>query len=59
MGSPASETGRNPDETPHTVTLTRAFLLGRHEVTQQEWRVVMGTSPVSSPRPARDVRSKA
>jgi formylglycine-generating enzyme required for sulfatase activity len=45
MGSAASEIGRNPDETLHDVTITRSFLMGRYEVTQQEWRIVMGTSP--------------
>jgi formylglycine-generating enzyme required for sulfatase activity len=45
MGSPSSELGRNADETPHGVTIGRGFLLGQHEVTQQEWRDVIGTSP--------------
>jgi formylglycine-generating enzyme len=45
MGSPSAELGRNADETPHDVTISRGFLLGRHEVTQQEWRDVMGTAP--------------
>jgi sulfatase modifying factor 1 len=45
MGSAASEAGRNPDETLHDVEITHAFLLGRFEVTQQEWRAAMGTSP--------------
>jgi formylglycine-generating enzyme required for sulfatase activity len=45
MGSPASEPGRNADERPHAVTISRGFLLGQHEVTQQEWHDVMGTSP--------------
>jgi sulfatase modifying factor 1 len=45
MGSPPSEAGHNADETPHAVTISRGFLLGRHEVTQAEWRTVIGTSP--------------
>jgi formylglycine-generating enzyme required for sulfatase activity len=45
MGSASSEPGRNDDETLHDVEITRPFFLGRHEVTQQEWRTVMGTSP--------------
>jgi sulfatase modifying factor 1 len=45
MGSPPSEPSRNPDETPHEVEITKPFLLGRHEVTQQEWADVMGTTP--------------
>jgi len=47
MGSAVSETGRNDDESLHDVTLTRPFLLGRYEVTQQDWRTVMGTAPSS------------
>ena len=45
MGSAASETGRNADEALHDVEITRPFFLGRYEVTQQEWRTVMGTAP--------------
>ncbi|HEV3062216.1 MAG TPA: formylglycine-generating enzyme family protein [Vicinamibacterales bacterium] len=45
MGSAASEPGRNPDEVLHDVTITHPFLLSRYEVTQQEWRAVVGTSP--------------
>ena len=42
MGSPAHEPGRFEDETRHQVTLTKAFYLCDHTVTQQEWQVVMG-----------------
>jgi formylglycine-generating enzyme required for sulfatase activity len=45
MGSASSETGRNDDEALHDVELTRSFFLGRNEVTQQEWKTVMGTAP--------------
>jgi formylglycine-generating enzyme required for sulfatase activity len=45
MGSASDEAGRNDDEVLHDVEITRPFLLGQHEVTQQEWRTVMGTSP--------------
>jgi formylglycine-generating enzyme required for sulfatase activity len=47
MGSAASEAGRNDDETLHDVEISHPFLLGRFEVTQQEWRTVMGTAPSS------------
>ena len=33
MGSPAEEPGRERQETPHEVVISRGFLLGRHEVT--------------------------
>ena len=42
MGSPASEPGRDDDEHPHRVTLTRGFWLGETEVTQEQWKTVMG-----------------
>jgi sulfatase modifying factor 1 len=45
MGSEAGEPGRQPDETPHEVLLSRAFYLGRHEVTQGEWQAIMGANP--------------
>ena len=45
MGSPPSEPMRERQERQHRVHLTRAFELGRHEVTQDEWRTVMGTAP--------------
>ncbi len=38
MGSPASEEGRNADESPrHQVTIGYAFAVGRFEVTYNEW----------------------
>ena len=45
MGSASSEAGRNDDEVLHDVEITQPFLLGRFEVTQQEWQAVMGTKP--------------
>lgn len=46
MGSPSNETGRNKDEGPvHHVKISNAFYLGKYEVTQKQWRDVMGTSP--------------
>lgn len=45
MGSPADEARRDDDEVRREVTLTRGFWLGEHEVTQGEWRRLMGTSP--------------
>ena len=45
MGSPESEDGSFDDERPrHAVTLS-SFLIGKYEVTQAEWRRVVGTSP--------------
>ena len=45
MGSPPGEPSRGSDEQLHQVTITRPFLLGAHEVTQQEWHTVMASSP--------------
>lgn len=45
MGSTAAEPSRGGDETSHDVTINRPFFLGQREVTQQEWRTVMGTNP--------------
>ena len=45
MGSARGEPGRGDDETPHRVTISRAFWLGTTEVTQAQWYRVMGTSP--------------
>lgn len=35
MGTPASEAGREAQEVPHGVRLSRPFYLARHEVTQE------------------------
>lgn len=45
MGSLQGEKGRLDDEAVCTVTLARPFLLGKMEVTQGQWRKVMGTEP--------------
>jgi formylglycine-generating enzyme required for sulfatase activity len=44
MGSPANEPEREDDEAQHQVTVS-TFYLGKHEVTQKEWREVMGNNP--------------
>ena len=44
-GSALGVAGRQDDETPHEVILTRGYWLGKYEVTQEEWRRVMGTEP--------------
>jgi formylglycine-generating enzyme required for sulfatase activity len=34
------------DEKPvHTVTLTKSFYMGKYEITQSQWKTVMGTDP--------------
>ena len=49
MGSPVGEAGRNANETAHQVTLTEGFYLGKYEVTQAQYEVVMtGNTDVGS-----------
>lgn len=45
MGSPATEAERDDFEIPHRVKLTRPFYLGTFEVTQAEYRTLMGENP--------------
>ena len=45
MGSPSSEKGRDRDERRHWVALTRGFYMQTTEVTQGQWRAVMGNNP--------------
>jgi formylglycine-generating enzyme required for sulfatase activity len=45
MGSPSNEEGRGNNEGQVDVEITRAFLLGRYEVTQGEWQSRMGNNP--------------
>ena len=44
MGSPIDEGGRQGDEIQHTVKLTRPFWIGATEVTQAQWKAVMGVN---------------
>ena len=50
MGSPANEEDRDKDETQHRVTISQGFYMGAYEVTQDEYRKVMGTNPAHSKR---------
>ena len=45
MGSPGAEVGRRENETQHEVTLTKPFYMGKYEVTQEQWQVIMGSNP--------------
>ncbi len=46
MGSPANEKDRWDSEGPvHSVKISSAFYMGKYEVTQKQWRDVMGSSP--------------
>lgn len=45
MGSPPREAGRDPDEGPAHEVAVGAFAIGKFEVTQGQWRAVMGRNP--------------
>ena len=45
MGSPVTETYHQSDETEHQVTISKAFFMGAHEVTQEQYQKIMGTNP--------------
>lgn len=45
MGSPISEYGRNSDEKQHRVTLSKGFYMQVTEVTQGQWKAIMGNNP--------------
>jgi len=45
MGSPSNEPKRDNDERQHRVTLTRGFYMQSTEVTQGQWKRVMGSNP--------------
>lgn len=51
MGSPESEKGRNNDEGPQQkVKIGYGFWMGKFEVTQKQWEVVMGGNPSTNKR---------
>jgi formylglycine-generating enzyme required for sulfatase activity len=45
MGSPRNEAGRTPDEEQHEVEIRQGFWLGAYEVTQKQFKDVMGYNP--------------
>ena len=45
MGSPVYEKGRHPSELQHEVTISKAFYMGKYEVTQEQWQSLMGNNP--------------
>ncbi|MBU4492329.1 MAG: formylglycine-generating enzyme family protein, partial [Euryarchaeota archaeon] len=46
MGSPAGEEDGDSDEGPvHSVKISNAFYMGKYEVTQKQWREIMGNNP--------------
>lgn len=47
MGSPGSEKNRDDDEFQHKVTISKTFYMGKYEVTQAQWKAVLGKNPSS------------
>ncbi len=47
MGSPTNEKDRENVETQHRVTLTKDYWIGETEVTQEQYKAVMGRNPSS------------
>jgi formylglycine-generating enzyme required for sulfatase activity len=45
MGSPSTEPGRSSSEIQHQVTLTKGYYMQTTEVTQGQWKAVMGSNP--------------
>jgi formylglycine-generating enzyme required for sulfatase activity len=45
MGSPPNEPERRPDEAQVEVRLSRGFWMGKYEVTQSQWKRVVGKLP--------------
>lgn len=48
MGSPADEIGHSYNEDLHQVSLTKDYYMGKYEVTQEQWKAVMGGNPAES-----------
>ena len=48
MGASENELGKKNDEEPqHKVTLTRSYWIGKYEVTQAQYKAIMGSNPSS------------
>ncbi len=56
MGSPVGETGRKSQEVLHDVTLTKPFYIGVFEVTEYQYRQVMGALPSGLSTPWGDAK---
>jgi len=57
MGSPPGDALRQDEETPHRVTLTRAFRIAANEVTGRQWLAVMPQNRGPQPGDDRPVAS--
>jgi formylglycine-generating enzyme required for sulfatase activity len=47
MGSPLAEPGRDKDEGPQTTVNVQKFYMSKYEITQAQYRAVMGSNPAT------------
>jgi len=59
MGSPETEKYRGGDEYQHKVTISKPFYMQTTEVTQGQWKSVMGTEPWKGHKQTRYVKEGA
>ena len=45
MGSDPSDEDHNDDETKYEASITKPFYMGKYQITQDQWEVVMGYNP--------------
>ena len=57
MGTITREASSSNVERPHSVTLSQPLVIGRHEVTQQQYLAVMGSNPSQRKSPLLPVES--
>lgn len=57
MGSPSDESGRDTDETLHSVTLSAPYYIGVFETTQSQWERLMGSNPAAAQGATRPVEN--
>ncbi len=54
MGAPTTELGKKNNENAHNVTITKQFLISKFEITQKQYKKVMGTNPSSNQGEGKD-----
>jgi formylglycine-generating enzyme len=54
MGSPQEEKGRDNDEIQQEITIEKGFRMAITEVTQSQWKAIMGTTPWKNQEQVKD-----
>jgi len=57
MGASEDERARLDEKPRHDVTISRAFYMGKYEVTQEQWTAVMGSNPSKTQKKGYPVES--